>query len=104
MWVPETGLPGQVGQESGGDGVELADIPEGRRSEEGSQGRGCVDPVEQGAPPTVAYRAHINDGVSVGDHPTDQEVIFAQRLHLCRSVCSTGPGLGGAGPRCRPVP
>ena len=103
----------QVDQEPGGHGIQLTDMSEGEGPEEGSQGRGCVDPVKQSAHPAVAQQVHVVDRVGPCDHAGDQGgdlrpgvgtlVTCHSQLVLCQgrqaSVVGQAHGRGQAGGR-----
>jgi hypothetical protein len=54
-------MAGQVDQQLGGDLVELADVTEGERSQEGAQRRRCPDPGEQPAHSAMPQPVQILD-------------------------------------------
>ncbi|ALC07165.1 hypothetical protein CDES_14245 (plasmid) [Corynebacterium deserti GIMN1.010] len=68
-WDQGRGLCGQVDQESGGHRIQLADMSEGKRPEEGTQGGWGVDLLEQSVHTAVAQQVHVIDGVGTGNHP-----------------------------------
>ena len=70
----------QGGQEPGGDGVELADVPEGERPQERAQRRRRVRPLEHPAHPAVAQQGHVVDAVRAGDIPATSETTFSPAL------------------------
>lgn len=63
---------GQATQESGGDRVELADMPEGERPQERAQRRRRVRAVEHRGHGAVPQQRHVVDAVGAGDHARDQ--------------------------------
>ena len=68
----QAGQAGQREQEPGRDRVELADMPEGERTQERSQRRRRIDRGEQPAHATVAQQRHVIDRVGTGNHARDQ--------------------------------
>ena len=66
------GASSEPEQESGGDGVELADVPEGELTEERSQRRRGVGAVEDRAHRPVPKQRQVGDAVGAGDHPADE--------------------------------
>jgi hypothetical protein len=62
----------QSGHQPGGDGVELADVTKGELTQERTQRRRGVGPVEQGAHRPVSQQRHVLDAVGPGDHARDQ--------------------------------
>lgn len=78
----------EVGQEAGGDRVELSDVAEGERAQERSQSRGRVDTVEEVLHAAVAEDVHVIDRVSPGGHSRDQGGQF--RGWVCTLVSSRG--------------
>ena len=66
------GLGGQVGQEPGGDRVELAHVTEAERAQERPQRRRRVRPRKDPTHPTVPQQRHVVDAVRAGDHPRHQ--------------------------------
>jgi len=66
------GEPAQREQKSGGDRVELPDVPERERSQERPQSRGRVRVGENAAHPAMAEQAHVVDRVRTRGHPGDQ--------------------------------
>jgi hypothetical protein len=77
----------EVGQETGGDRVELPDMAEGERAQERTQSRGSVDAVEQVCHAAVAEDVHVIDRVGSGSHPADECGQFRRRV---RAFVSAG--------------
>lgn len=73
----DRGRCGKSGQQSGGHGVELADVTEGEAAQERAQRRGRPDLVEQPAHPAVPQQIHVIDAVRAGDHPATSASTFA---------------------------
>jgi hypothetical protein len=67
----------EAGQQTRGDGVELADMPEGERPQERPQRRRRPHTGEQPAHPTMAQQVHIGDRVRTADHPATSARTFA---------------------------
>ncbi|KZF02810.1 hypothetical protein A2J03_28195 [Rhodococcus sp. EPR-157] len=61
----------QRDQHPGGDGVELADVPEGELAKERSQRRRCVRPVEECTHRSVPKYGGVGDGIGAEDHRPD---------------------------------
>src|SRR5699024_2679074 len=62
----------EVGQEAGGDRVELPNVAEGERTQKRTQRRGGVDTVEQVCHAAVAEKVHVIDRVSPGGNSADE--------------------------------
>ena len=76
----------EVGQEAGGDRVELSDVAEGERAQERSQSRRSVDTVEQVCHTAVADGVHVIDRVGSGSHPADECGQFRSRVRAFASA------------------
>ena len=93
---------GEVHQEPGGDGVELADVSGGERSEERPQRRGGVDRGEDLLHPAVAQQRHVIDRIRPRDHPRHQRRHLQPGIRaLIRPGRSTTDRRGSGGPPSR---
>jgi hypothetical protein len=82
----DRGVHGQVDQEPGGDGIELADVAERERPQERAQrGRG-PDPGEQTAHPAMSQHIHVINGIRADDHPGDQRGDLQVRVHTANGL------------------
>lgn len=70
----------EVGEEAGGDRVELSDVAEGERAQERSQSRRRIDAIEQVCHAAVAEKVHVIDRVGSGSHPADECGQFRSRV------------------------
>jgi hypothetical protein len=84
---------GQVGQDTGADGVELADVAEGVAAQVGAQRGRRPESGEDPVHPTVAHHVHVLDAVRAGDHARDQ-----------RTELEVGVGAGLPAGLSRPAP
>jgi len=93
-------VPGQAGQDTGGDGVELAHVPEAERTQERAQRRGRPHPVEQPTHPAMTQQLRIGDRVRTGNHARDQR----GHLRPDRSTGATRSRQMPIGERVQPRP
>jgi len=71
---------GQAGHHPGGDGVELADVPERERAQERAHRRRRPDPGEDLAHPAMAQDVEVVDRVGAGQHPRDHARRLPRRV------------------------
>src|SRR3954452_3185130 len=77
---PPAGSSPRSAEESGGDRVELTDVPEGERAQERSQRKGGVGAGEEPAHPAVPQQGHVIDAVRAGGHARHQRGHFPAAL------------------------
>jgi integrase/recombinase XerD len=68
----QRGPAGEVGQEPGGDRIELAHMPEGERTQERTQRRRRIAGTEHPPDRPVTEHGHVVDRVGPGTHPGHQ--------------------------------
>jgi hypothetical protein len=78
----------ESGQQTGGHGIELADVAESEPAQERAQRRGCPHLVEHPVHAAVAQQINVGDRVRTRDHPADQGG------DLCGGVRGALPGQG----------
>ena len=78
--LEQWGLGGEVGQEPGGERVELADVTEGERAQKRPQRRGRVAAGKDLGHPAVAKQGHVIDRVRAGEHPSHQRGDLVSRV------------------------
>ena len=88
----QRGVPGQAGQEPGGDRVQLPDMAEPERPQERAQRRRRPHPGEQPAHPAVPQHGHIRNRIRAGDHARDQRGLPSPRPHARRRRAPSDAG------------
>jgi hypothetical protein len=82
---------------------QLAGVAEAELPQQGPEGGGCVDPVEQDRHPAGAEHVQVVDAVRTGAHPSDHAQQLGSRVRRagldprCRDRHLLGDGLGQAG-------